>query len=196
MRPSRFLRETITLKDGRKVVLRPIDRNDADGLVRFHAHLSSDSQYYRFFGPKPRLSAAEAAYLARVDFHHRFAIVAVDGKHLVGVGRFDINELRTAEAAIVVRDDYQGVGLGTEILVRMREIARGRGLDAFSAEILAENKRMFDLLRSAGLEVGRPEGGVVKVLAPIDRPVLMKGLQVVAGFAEAVLEKREARKSD
>lgn len=196
MRPARFLRETVQLKDGRKVVVRPIDRNDAERLISFHDHLSPDSQYYRFFGPKPRLTAAEAAYLAGVDFHQRFAIVAVDGKHIVGVGRFDINEPRHAEAAIVVRDDYQGVGLGTALLLRMREIARGRGLDAFTAEILAENKRMFELLASAGLDIGPPQAGVVRVSAPIDQPVLMKSLQVLSGVAEAILERNPLRRGD
>src|SRR5437867_1050729 len=150
MRPALFMRESLTLRNGRKVVLRPIDRSDAPKLIDLHDHLSPESQYFRFFGPKPKLSPSEAEYLANVDFHNRFAIVAEvteeKEKHLVGVGRFDINEPGLAESAIVVRDDYQGAGLGTAILTRMREIAKGRGLHAFIAEILAENSKMIDLL--------------------------------------------------
>lgn len=197
MRPARLVRETITLRDGRDVVLRPIDRDDADALIDLHDHLSPESQYFRFFGPKPRLTHAEAEYLANVDFHRRFAIVAEtiegDGRHIVAVGRFDVNEPRTAESAIVVRDDYQRVGLGTAILDRMREIARGRGLDAFMAEILAENTKMLDLLSTNGISVSAPEGGVVRVVAPIERPVLFKGLQIVARAAESILERRSTK---
>jgi RimJ/RimL family protein N-acetyltransferase len=198
MRPARLLREKLALRDGREVIIRPIDRDDAERLIDLHNHLSPDSQYYRFFGPKPRLSQAEAIYLAKVDFHQRFAIVAEvtedEDKHIVGVGRFDINAPRTAEAAIVVRDDYHRVGLGTAILQRMREIAKGRGLKAFTAEILAENKGMLDLLGGAGLEVGTPQGGVVRVTTPIDQPVLFKGLQIVAHTAEALLDLRDGKK--
>lgn len=197
MRPARFVRETITLRDGRDVVLRPIDRDDADGLIRFHNHLSPDSQYFRFFGPKPRLSAAEAAYLAGVDYHRRFAIVGeaeeAGEKNVVGVGRFDINEPGLAEAAIVIRDDYQHVGLGTAILQRMTEVARGRALKAFTAEVLAENTKMLELLASNGYQVEPPQGGVVRVTAPIERPILLKGLQIVALTAETILERRAAK---
>src|SRR5687768_5374321 len=118
MRPARFLREKISLRDGRAVVVRPIDRDDAPALIDFHNHLSPESQYYRFFGPKPRLTPSEAQYLASVDYHKRFALVGEapteDGKQLVGVGRFDVNAPGIAEAAIEVRDDYQHLGLGTE----------------------------------------------------------------------------------
>jgi hypothetical protein len=53
MRPALFMREPLTLRDGRKVVLRPIDRSDPERLIDLHNHLSAESQYFRFFGPKP-----------------------------------------------------------------------------------------------------------------------------------------------
>ncbi|MGH7860466.1 MAG: GNAT family N-acetyltransferase [Candidatus Binatia bacterium] len=198
MRATRLIRENVTLRDGRVVTLRPIDRDDAPALMALHDRLSPESQYFRFFGPKPKLTAPEAAYLANVDFDRRFAIVAdaPDGDGIVAVGRFDVNEPGLAETAIVVRDDYQRVGLGTAILDRLREIARGRGLDAFMAEILAENKGMLDLLAQNGIEVSTVESGVVRVTSPISRPVLLKGLQIVARTAETLLERRAAPKAD
>jgi RimJ/RimL family protein N-acetyltransferase len=193
MRPSRLLREPFALRDGRSVVLRPIDPGDAHKLMHLHDRLSTEAQYFRFFGPKPRLSEDEARYLANVDFRTRFAIVAEitsDGEHeIVGVGRFDINEPWVAEAAVVVRDDYQHVGLGTAILDRMREIGRGAGLKAFRAEVLAENTRMIDLLAANGLEVTPAETGVVSISAPLELPMLVRGLRVAAEFAEAVRQR-------
>lgn len=192
MNPFQFIRESVTLRDGRAVLLRPIDRKDAERIIDLHDSLSFDSQYYRFFGPKPRLTKAEAEYLANVDYSKRFAIVAEvkeDGRRrLVGVGRFDINEPRHAEAAIVVRDDYQGVGLGSALLERMREVGRGAGLEAFTAEVLAENNKMLDLLKRNGLDVAPSETGVVRVSAPLEQPVLFKGLKVAAQLAGTILE--------
>lgn len=194
MRPARFIRETVALRDGRTVVLRPIDRNDAPKLIDLHNSLSFDSQYYRFFGPKPRLTPAEAQYLANVDFHRRFAIVGEatdddDAKQIVAVGRFDINEPGHAEAAIVVRDDYQHIGLGSAILTRMREIGRGASLEAFTAEVLAENTKMLDLLQHNGLEFSPAQGGVVRVIAPLELPILLRGLKLAAGVAGSILER-------
>ncbi len=191
MRPSRLIHEKVALRDGRTVVLRPIDPSDAERLIDLHSHLSFESQYFRFFGPKPQLTASEAEYLANVDYHHRFAIVAEADEQIVGVGRFDVNEPGTGEAAVVVRDDYQHVGLGTALLTRMREIARGAGLKTFTAEVLAENNRMLDLLHANGLESSEADQGVVKIIAPIEnQPVLFRGLKVAAEVAGAILPKR------
>lgn len=193
MRPSQLLRESFSLRDGRSVVLRPIDPGDAPRLMRLHDTLSTEAQYFRFFGPKPHLSEAEAEYLANVDFHKRFAIVAEvpgdDDKEIVGVGRFDVNEPWVAEAAVVVRDDYQHVGLGTAILDRMREIGRGAGLKAFKAEVLAENTRMLDILEANGLEITPSETGIVSVSAPLELPRLVRGLRAAAQIAGAVRDR-------
>jgi RimJ/RimL family protein N-acetyltransferase len=190
MRPSRLLREKLALRDGRTVVLRPIDPTDAPRLIDLHNRLSFEAQYYRFFGPKPRLTPAEAEYLANVDFHKRFAIVAeIDNEgdaEIVGVGRFDVNEPGRAEAAIVIRDDYQHVGLGTAVLDRMREVGRGAGLKSFSAEILAENVKMIELLEANGLIASPVESGVVRITAPLNLPILTRALSIGAQFADAV----------
>jgi len=194
MRAARLIRETIELRDGRKVTLRPIRPTDAVLLVDLHQHLSADSQFYRFFGPKPDLSPAEAEYLANVDFTKRFAIVASvdeDGERLVAVGRFDIAEDEDeAEVAIVVRDDHQGVGLGRAVLERLLDVARGRGIRALVGEVLAENVRMLDLLRSSGLEVGQPDGSVVRVAVPVtDTPLIFRGLGIVARSTTAIADR-------
>ncbi len=192
MRPSRLIQEKVALRDGRTVTLRPIDPSDAERLIELHDQLSFESQYFRFFGPKPKLTAAEATYLANVDFHHRFAIVAATSEEeIVAVGRFDVNEPGVAEAAIVVRDDYQHVGLGTAVLQRMREVGRGAGLKSFTAEVLAENSRMLDLLTANGLETAEAESGIVRVIAPIEnQPTLLRTLKVVAEVAGSILPKR------
>jgi acetyltransferase len=193
MRPSKLLRETVKLKDGRKVVLRPIDPSDAPALIELHKSLSFESQFFRFFGPKPDLTATEADYLANVDFHKRFAIVAeadIDGeKRVVGVGRFDVNAPKVAEAAIVITDEFQGQGLGTAMLMRMREVGKGAGLDAFTAEVLAENERMIELLRVQGLDLDESTPGVVKVRAPLELPALVKALRASAEITTSILER-------
>jgi RimJ/RimL family protein N-acetyltransferase len=191
MRAFRLLREPVKLRDERTVVLRPIDPSDAERLMDLHNHLSFEAQYYRFFGPKPQLTRTEAEYLANVDFHKRFAIVAeaeIDGEqYIVGVGRFDINEPGIAEAAIVIRDDFQHVGLGTAMLERMREVGKGAGLTAFKAEILAENQKMLDLLEQQNVSVEPAREGIISVQAPLDAPIALKLLRAPGAFAGVLL---------
>jgi RimJ/RimL family protein N-acetyltransferase len=188
-----LLREKLALRDGRTVLLRPIDPSDAPRLIHLHDSLSFEAQYFRFFGPKPHLTPAEADYLANVDFHKRFAIVAEidnDGElEIVGVGRFDVNEPRRAEAAVVIRDDYQHVGLGTAVLDRMREVGRGAGLKSFSAEILAENSKMIELLEANGLHASPAQSGIVRITAPLNLPILTRALSIVAQVTETVRQR-------
>jgi RimJ/RimL family protein N-acetyltransferase len=194
------LRESVTLRDGRTVVLRPIDPSDAERLVDLHNRLSFEAQYYRFFGPKPQLTKEESEYLANVDFHKRFAIVAeaeIEGvKALVGVGRFDINQPALAEAAIVIRDDFQQVGLGSAILERMREVGKGAGLRAFTAEILADNSRMIDLLTANDLPVEPARSGIVRVEAPLDTPVLLRIVRESGELAGMLIHRLPMVKSE
>lgn len=206
MRAARLIREKIELRDGRLVVLRPIRTTDAPLLMDLHSRLSPDSQFYRFFGPKPDLTRAEAEYLADVDFTRRFAIVAAtdaDGsEHIVAVGRFDITpDDEEAEVAIVVRDDMQGVGLGRAILERLVQVARGRGVRVLVGEVLTENTRMLDLLRSGGLEVSEPEGSVVRVTVPVtETPLIFRGLAIAARSTAAIIDRagnlRRKRRDD
>ena len=172
---ARLLSEDVELRDGRRVQLRPIRRQDADLLVDLHQMLSPETRYLRFLSPKPRLPRKAAQYFADVDFHTRFAIVAIaaaDGVDcIVAVGRFDLApDEAVAESALVVRDDYQGVGLGTTLLGRLLDLARARGVRRLTGHVLAENHRMLELLRAHGVSAGVPEAGVVQFGIPVDDP--------------------------
>lgn len=172
---AKSLHEEVDLRDGRRVQLRPIRSEDADLLVHLHEMLSPQSRYLRFFSPQPRLSRKLAMYLAGVDFQTRFAIVATapgDGvESIVAVGRFDLAaDEAVAESALVVRDDYQGVGLGTAVFGRLLDLARARGVQRLTGYVLAENHRMLELLRAHGISAGQAEAGVVQFGTPIDDP--------------------------
>src|SRR5207249_519580 len=104
----------------------------------------------------------------------RFAIAAVDRwgseEQIVGVTRFQIVRAGRAEAAVVVRDDFQGAGLGTELLLRLLALARWAGVREFGGEVLAANTRMLRLLKLGGATIGRPVHGCVEVSIPVGAP--------------------------
>src|SRR5687767_15023950 len=96
--------------------IRPVTSHDAARLVDLHDRCSPDTRYLRYHSPKPRLRAAEAAYLAGVDGERRVALVVTaieDGEErIIGDARFDLIGDGDAEAALLLRDDVQGAGLG------------------------------------------------------------------------------------
>ncbi len=74
---SRAWRKTITLRDGARVMLRPIAPEDKPLLAIFD-RLSEESRYRRFFTTKTELSPAELDYFVDIDHQDHEAIVAID----------------------------------------------------------------------------------------------------------------------
>lgn len=139
--------------------IRPITRADAQRLSELHSGCSDEARYFRFHAHKPRLRAAEADYLAAVDGQSRVALAATvieDGEErIVADARFDVIGGGDAEAALLVRDDMTGQGLGRQLLGRLLEAAAGVGVRRMLLDILPENRAMLALARRMG---GEPVG--------------------------------------
>ena len=155
----------VVLSDGGTVHVRPILPTDDERLVTFHAGLSPDTVYRRFFGAHPRLSAKEIQHFTNVDYRNRLALVALQGDQLVAVARFDRRtDSDEAEVAFVVSDAFQRRGVGTLLLEHLATAARHRGIVRFEADTLAQNSAMLAVFRDAGFEARRTwEEGVVRV---------------------------------
>ncbi|MCC6188527.1 MAG: GNAT family N-acetyltransferase [Anaerolineales bacterium] len=148
--------ETIALKDGTVVTVRPIRPDDAQRLQAFHAGLSPETIYLRWLSAHPVLTETEAKALTHLDYAERMAFVAMlpgeTGEEIVGVARYGVvgpDQSDEAEAAVVVQDAYQHRGLGSLLLLRLREYARAQGIRYWVAEINAENARMMKFIQRA-----------------------------------------------
>ncbi|MDI1290121.1 MAG: GNAT family N-acetyltransferase [bacterium] len=141
------------LRNGRVVHLRPIEPADGPALRIFHTSLSDRTVYFRFFSSKQALSDADVAYFTEVDHRDRVALVAIDDDELIGVCRYDIVGDDTAEVAFVIRDDHQGLGLGSTMLHRLAVMARNGGVRTFTAEVLPDNIAMLKTFESSGFPV-------------------------------------------
>jgi len=150
--------ETVELRDGMQVTVRPICPEDAPCLQLLFRRLSKDSIYYRFLGPRRELSDDEARRLADLDQRTRMALVATSGegceKDLIGVARYAVIPDRwpaEAEAAVVVEDLHQNKGLGTVLLQRLAAFAAAQGIRTFVAVISHDNGRILRLVQRSGL---------------------------------------------
>jgi acetyltransferase len=145
----------VALKDGSKLLLRPIRPSDAPLLIDLFNKLSPRSIYMRFLSPLRQLPEGWARRLATVDYVKDFALVGVieegPGEALVAVGRYASDpEKGRAELAVVVRDDWQGRGLGRLVLARVIEIARGNGIRRFDAVVDHENSIVMGIIDQLG----------------------------------------------
>lgn len=144
----------VNLVDGTHLHIRPMTPDDADALRRFHAQLSPESVYFRFFAPYPELRDSDVALFTHCDQLDRAALVAVLGTEILGVGRYDrLSDATSAEVAFVVRDDFQGHGIGTLLLDQLAGAARDHGIHRFVAMVMADNVRMRRLFIDSGYEM-------------------------------------------
>ncbi|GAA4583379.1 bifunctional GNAT family N-acetyltransferase/acetate--CoA ligase family protein [Planotetraspora phitsanulokensis] len=155
----------VVLSDGGTAHLRPIRPDDADVLRSFYSRLSEQSIFFRFFGPRPRLTDREVAWFTNVDYDDRVALIATIGTEMVAVVRYDRVEPRDhAEVAFLVEDRHQGRGMASILMEHLRAAARERGIRTFIADILPGNHRMTGLLRQAGYTAqSQFEDGVVRM---------------------------------
>jgi RimJ/RimL family protein N-acetyltransferase len=153
----------VVLRDGSTVLIRQVHSADAPLVADGFARLSARSRQLRFLTPKKELSPAELRYLTDVDHHDHEALGALDhpGGRGVGIARYvrDADDPQAAEIAVTVVDDWQGRGLGTELVAQLSARARCAGIRRFTALVAADNVAVAGLLRNARADLVRREPG-------------------------------------
>jgi RimJ/RimL family protein N-acetyltransferase len=139
-------------------MIRPISLRDKQLFRESRGRFSELTMYRRFLSSKPVLSSAELRYLTEVDGHDHVAFVAVlarDPSYLLGVGRFVRlpDDRTTADAAIIVADAHQGMGLGKGLALALADAARERGVERFQATLLSDNPAAHRLMRALALRL-------------------------------------------
>jgi RimJ/RimL family protein N-acetyltransferase len=161
----------VTTAFGTPVRVRPIRPDDANRLVEFHMGLSTQSVYFRFFSPHPKLSEAEIERFTHVDYADRLALVVEVAGELVAVGRYDRISKTEAEVAFVVTDAWQHHGIATLLLELLAQAAWVCGIDTFVASTLPENREMLAVFAHSRFDVTtRFDGGLVSVRFGIGPP--------------------------
>jgi acyl-CoA hydrolase/RimJ/RimL family protein N-acetyltransferase len=146
--------QTVTLKDGREVMLRPALSSDAQGIRDLFHHLSEADVYTRFFHHVRGLSDAEVQRLCNVNYETEVAFVATVGPReeatIVGQACYFINPSNNlADTAYMVHPDWQSHGLGSALQKCITQHAAKRGVRGFVADVLPGNTRMLRLAQKS-----------------------------------------------
>ena len=150
------------LADGRSVRIRPLRAADRATYERAVYSLSPRSRYLRFFAPIEKMSKRMLDLMTQVDGHRHVAWLALTPDESTGVGvvRYvrAADDDQSAEVAIAVADDWQGGGLGGELLRQTVDHARLAGLDLLTATTLRENSAAAGVLQATGFAATRGSG--------------------------------------
>lgn len=168
------LEETVELRDGEKVRLRPIRPEDEPAHKDFVSKVSAEDYRLRFFSPMRSLPHSEMARFTQIDYEREMAFIATrmgpDGHaETLGVVRAitDPDNLR-AEFAVLVRTDMKGQGLGEILMRKIIDYCRQRGTREIIGDILRENQAMRALATELGFKsTGGMGHDVVEVSLPL-----------------------------
>ncbi|MFW6117320.1 MAG: GNAT family N-acetyltransferase, partial [Thermoproteota archaeon] len=156
------------LKDGTPVILRPVKPEDEKLLSDLFLSFSEQTMRFRFFQVIKNMSHRTLTRYCNIDYNREIAIVAEmkeNDRKIIGVSRLILEPGRdTGEFAVVVADDWQGLGLGSKLVDYLMEIAKDMELETISGEILSNNLRMIRLCDKKGFEIEPVDEDTVKAV--------------------------------
>jgi RimJ/RimL family protein N-acetyltransferase len=158
-----------TTQSGQHILLRPVKIGDEPLMKDFFYGLSNDSMYRRFMSARMDMPHERLQEFGVVDYSSSMMILAIvegDSKETIAaIGQYEINkQMHTAEVALVVKDKYQNMGVGHDLLSYLTRLAKRRGLLGFTAEVLVDNKPMLNLFKKMGFDIEKKlEEGVYEL---------------------------------
>ena len=164
----------VTLRDGRSVLIRPIQPGDAPALAEAIQSADADTIRRRFLGGHPQVTPELLEHLTTVDYTSRFALVAVEpaSGRGVAIARYEpAGRDGAAEVAIAVTPGWRDAGLAAELLRVLAQAASERGIQTFTGMYLAGNRPVEALINEAGEPANRVTSpGVAEFSVPLSPP--------------------------
>jgi acetyltransferase len=172
--PSQYV-SSWKMKDGKEILIRPIRPEDEPLIVKFHETLSERTVYLRYLQALKLSQRVAHERLTRIcfnDYDRELALVvetkvAAGGESkILGVGRLrKIPGSNDGEFAILVSDEFQGHGLGTELVRRLIEVGREEKLGKIIGDVLQDNVVMRRVCDELGFTMtGEPDEQVMKAV--------------------------------
>ena len=162
---------SFTDRTGETFTIRPIRPEDEPLVVQFHHGLSEQSiylRYFRSFQLSQRVQHERLTRICFVDYDRDMALVAecqnseTGEIEIAGIGRLSkLYGSTDAEFAMLISDNYQRRGLGTELLNRLLQVGRDEGIERIIAYMLGENRGMRLISKRLGFQFQR-EGSLFK----------------------------------
>ena len=157
-------KRNLKLENGKTVTFTPLFPSDELEYRNFYYKLKEETIYQRFFYNLKSFSheLAQKQY-ATMDYKRNISIIArvPKGGHkdIVSIGSYAMVSEELAEVALVVREDYQGLGVASFLLQILEEIARDNGFKGFTAFVLRSNAAMYHVFKKRYPQMTTASGG-------------------------------------
>jgi acyl-CoA hydrolase len=165
--------EISRLKDGTAVRFRPIKPSDEEQMRQLFYRFSDEAVYYRYFGHVKAMPHAKMQQYVNVDWSNTMSIVGLvesgDKSRVIAEARYIIERERPyAEVVFVVDEAYRGQGIATYMFRMLVHLARERGVQGFTADVLFSNLGMMKVFRNGDLPVkAELKDGIYHLFIPL-----------------------------
>ncbi len=143
------------LKDGTRVSLRPLVKQDRDKLLDFFRGL--DEKELSFLRTDVRDPAVIDHWVDNIDYQKVFPLVAEAEGRIVGDATLHMRKVgwkrHLGNVRVVVAKDYQNRGLGTLLINEIVELGGELGLEKLLAEIHLQATTALAAFKKAGFSV-------------------------------------------
>jgi acetyltransferase len=146
----------LTLKDGTKILARPVRPEDEHLYPPFLAKVTQQDLRLRFFAPVKEFGHVFIVRFTQLDYARAMAFIVIEEAtgEMLGVARLHANSnYDTAEYAVLVRSDLKGQGLGWLLMQIIIEYARCEGLRTVEGQVLKENSTMLRMCGELGFSI-------------------------------------------
>jgi acetyltransferase len=154
------------IKDGREILFRPIKPEDEPLWLEMFQSFSEEAIRYRFFQILKDTPHEVRVRYCNIDYDREIAIVPIireeNNTKILGVGRLTIEpDGKTGEIAFIIRDKWQGLGIGAKIVDYVIEIAVEKGIKKIIAIIMRQNHKAINLVEKMGFQLQKQDDDTV-----------------------------------
>jgi acetyltransferase len=160
--------------DGTPITIRPIRPEDEPLMIKFHESLSEHTVFMRFFTPmqlQQRVAHERLSRICFIDYDREMILVATrrssEDEEPEILSTLRVTPLQQgdpeAEFGLLVSDQFQGKGLGREMLRRAVDVSRSDGLKRIVGNILPDNTPMLRLCEEIGARMDQA-GGYIRAV--------------------------------
>jgi len=144
-----------TLKNGRQVVIRPLNEDDFDGLYGFFRALPEDDRLFlRNDVTDPELIRK---WVENIDLEHVIPLIALEGDKVVADGTLHWARhgwtMHVGQIRMVTARTHRGIGLGTLMARELVALAEERGLEKLHVDVIEDNVGSVRMCERVGFKL-------------------------------------------
>jgi RimJ/RimL family protein N-acetyltransferase len=150
-KPDLIYRQLVTLRDGARVLLRPLTSGDRQALIDLFSVISEEER--RYFRTTVKDAELVGGWVDNLDYDRVLPIVAVIGDRIVGDATLHFHDgpyRHIAEIRVFLAKDFRHRGLGVRMLNALIELAKRRNLYILEVEVVNDQLEIIRAFQNVG----------------------------------------------